>query len=197
MIPVALQPPPDVEVFETQVSRPGAAFLRSKPRPKGREWKGHEYWRRAIPWMHQVYGDVCQYSCHWIPRDTGFSSIEHFVSRESAPSEAYTWSNFRLVSGRLNGRRGTRRITDPSQMPEGLYEIVFPALLVRVGEGFDAELSMLADETIRVLGLNDESTCLANRVQWYRAYINGDISAGFLRGAAPFLAREMERQGLL
>lgn len=157
----------------------------------------HEYWRAALPLMRTAYGDVCQYSSHWIPFDTGFASIEHFEPRDMEPALAYDWCNFRLVCGRLNGRRGVRGVTDPFQLPAGLYEIVFPSLLIRVSEGFSTYWTELANDTIRILGLNDESTCVKTRQAWYQAYKKGELDFDFLNRMAPFLAGEMQRSGEL
>ncbi|WP_295378899.1 hypothetical protein [uncultured Stenotrophomonas sp.] len=197
MLPIALMDPPRLSEFREEVEDPGNEFLLIKPAPKGKEWKGREYWRRALPMMREVYGDVCQYSCHFIPHDTGANSIEHFKPKDVYPAMAYSWSNFRIVCGRLNGRKGVKAVVDPFSIPSGLFEIEFPALLVKVSEDYDGPLLGLAEETIRVLGLNDESTCVKTRVLWYRNYINGDISFEVLKSMAPFLSFEMARQGLI
>ncbi len=194
MIPVIQKITPDPDRFENEVARPGRIFLAKNTSPKGKDWKGHEYWRAAIPWMKSTYGQVCQYSSHWISSDTGFNSIEHFQPKDLQPEHAYEWNNFRLVCGRLNGKRGVKPVTDPFLIPEGLYEIVFPALLVRVSSGYPPDLTDLAKKTIDILGLNDENTCVSNRKHWFFAYKNREINFEFLKKVAPLLANEMDRQ---
>lgn len=195
MVPVALQPVPNAVEFDSKIASPGRSFLAKNSAPKGKEWNNHDYWRRAIPWMQEAYGQVCQYSSHWIASDTGANSIEHFDPKDTNPSRAYEWNNFRLVCGRLNGRRGTKKIVDPFSIPAGLFEIVFPALLVKVASDHPADLTRLANATIKTLGLNDENTCVRNRKNWFDAYKSGDVTFAFLQRCAPFLAGEMQRQG--
>jgi len=46
------------------------------------------------------------------------------------------------------------------------------------------------------LGLNDPATCLAARERYVRDFCVGHITLDYLRRDAPFLASEIERQGL-
>ena len=50
--------------------------------------------------------------------------------------------------------------------------------------------------TIDRLKLNDRD-CLTVREDYATDYFQGDISLGYLRRRAPFLAREIERQGMV
>lgn len=49
-------------------------------------------------------------------------------------------------------------------------------------------------ETIERLGLNQPDCCLARR-EYVEAFEAGEISLGYLERRAPFVARELARQG--
>jgi hypothetical protein len=48
-----------------------------------------------------------------------------------------------------------------------------------------------------VLGLNDEESCLENRAKYVKDYCGGHITFDHLKNEAPFLGKELERQGLV
>src|SRR5947207_1663607 len=104
MMPVERAPKP--REFNRLVGRPGKKFLGQKPRPTPKEFRTHSYWRNILPQLHTAYDGICAYSSHWIPYDTGSDTVEHFKSKNAFPELAYTWSNYRLVCGTLNGRKG-------------------------------------------------------------------------------------------
>lgn len=183
--------------FDASVRQPGQRFLGKKIPQHSKDWAGHEYWRRAIPLLRASYSSICSYTCHFIPSDTGSESIDHFVDKMSDPSKAYEWTNFRYACGRLNGRKGTRKVVDPFMIPEdGLFELHLPSMLMLVKDDIaDAGLYRLADETIRILGLNDEETCVKARLCWLQQYVNSDMTICQLAVFAPFIAAELGRQG--
>ena len=122
MIYVERQPEP--EEFDECVRQPGQEYLKSNPNPTSREFSSHSYWRKISVELHSVYGGICAYTCHWISRDTGWRTVEHFMPKKAHPHLAYEWDNFRLVCGRLNGRKGdhqdvipTARISDSQGIP--------------------------------------------------------------------------------
>lgn len=196
MIHVTGQPEPST--FREQVADPGTHFLQQTPRPTTKQWRGHEYWRRALPDLYKAYSSVCAYSCHWIAPDTGAKSVEHFEPKSHAPSMAYDWNNYRLVCERLNARKGIRRILDPFLLQDGTFAIDFPSLLVIPGPLClaDEVLHRMAIETRTILGLNDETTCVANRWKYISLYCDEQVMFGVLLEQAPFLAAELLRQGL-
>jgi hypothetical protein len=106
MIRVQLQPEPPE--FDQAVRQPGMAYLKRHPNPTSNQWKSHSYWRKIIPQLRKSYREICAYCCHWIPPDTGSNTVEHFHPKDKYPKQAYEWDNYRLISGTLNGRKGTR-----------------------------------------------------------------------------------------
>lgn len=193
MIPVEPEDEPDN--FDADVRVPGQKFLSEIPFGSKVNFKNREYWRKIIPQLHDLYGGVCSYTAHRITLDTGFSTVEHFLSRNNYPELAFEWWNYRLVCGRLNGCKSDYEdVADPFVISDGMFEIWFPALIVRPGVAAEGEQLALATSTIRRLKLNDYPVFDA-RMEHARSFCDG-VPINRLRKEAPFLARELERQGL-
>ncbi len=102
------------------------------------------------------------------------------------------------MSGPLNGRKGIREdILDPFQIQNGWFVIDFPSLFVRPAQGLAPSIAQSVQITIDVLGLNHEGTCLQGREAYLKSYCLGDIDFPYLRTKAPFVAFELQRQGLV
>jgi hypothetical protein len=195
MIHVAPQPEP--QVFDARVRRPGRDFLRRNPHPTSKQFTTHAYWRDVLDLLHDSYKGICAYSCHWIPYDTGSDTVEHFVPKKRHPSHAYEWSNYRLVCGMLNGRKGENRdVLDPFLVNNGDFILKFPSLMVDPSPNLSPSKQRRIVRTIERLGLNDEGTCLKSRVKWVSDYCEEHIDFEHLRNHAPFIALELERQHL-
>lgn len=183
--------------FKPLVQYPGTAFLVAVANPKGNDWRGHTYWRACIPDLYKAYGGICAYTCHWIPQDTGSITVDHFLPKDQHPKKAYSWLNFRLASGRLNGRKGTNKCVDPFKIDGRWFSIDFPSLLVKAGPEAPARKMKLINETIRTLKLNDEGSSIQARLSWVMSYVKGEISFTHLERYAPFIARELKAQRLV
>jgi hypothetical protein len=148
--------------------------------------------------LHDAYGGICAYSCHWIPYDTGADTVEHFRPKDTYPGDAYEWSNYRLVCATLNGRKGIHEdVLDPFLIEEGWFTIDFPSMLVKPRADLEPADRLRVHTSIDRLSLNDEGTCLKSRVRWMTDYCTHDITFEYLRRNAPFIAAELERQGLV
>lgn len=194
---IHITPVDEPDNFGMLVREPGRRFLVRTPSPTSLQWKKHNYWGRIRDHLHEVYGCICAYSCHWIPHDTGFRTVEHFKPKEVYPNEAYEWENYRLVCGTLNGRKGTRQVLDPFQIENGWFVIKFPALLVVPSEELDCVRTQEVQSTIDCLKLNDEGTCLKSRERYVLDYCTGQFPFSHLQREAPFIAAELQRQGLV
>src|ERR1017187_3795450 len=190
----AQQEPP---TFQDLVRKPGIAFLRRHPAPNQKQWKTHAYWTRCAADLYQAYGGICAYSCHFIPSDTGWRTVDHFKPKDLYRKDAYEWLNYRLVCGVLNGRKGRNDVLDPFKLVPNLFWIRFPALLVRPCDHVKGPLRKKVEDTITVLGLNDEGSCLQRRQGFVRDYCLHLWDFVLLERDAPFLASEMRRQGLI
>lgn len=200
MIRVAKQEPPDD--FETRVRQPGQIFLGKSPHPKSKQWSNRPYWRRISGALHTAYGGIFAYSCHWIPYDTGADTVEHFKPKSKYPHHAYEWSNYRLVCSTLNGRKGDHEdVLDPFTIQDEWFVLEFPSLLVKPAPDLAGDLRAKVIATRRRLKLNDDESCVKARLRYVRLYCSfhcqGIIPLDYLHAEAPFIAREIERQGLV
>ncbi len=147
--------------------------------------------------MRSAYGQMCAYCAIWIPYSTGNHSVDHFVSKSVQPDLAYDWSNYRYVSARFNSRKGTRAILDPFRLLEPAFVIDFSSLLLKANPALTADQQRLALDTIEILKLNSDDDLVTERQSWTDAYRTGRITFEFLESKAPFIAYELQRQGLV
>jgi hypothetical protein len=186
------------ENFNDKVRIRGSDFLQGSPNPTAMQWRSHQYWREVGSELHDTYGGICAYSCHWIPYDTGADTVEHFRPKAIYPDEAYEWSNYRLVCATLNGRKGVYGdVLDPFLIQDGWFVIDFPSMLVKPDSELAPGSRQSVQATIDRLRLNDEGTCLKSRVKWLSDYCTNDISLDYFRRHAPFIVAELERQNLV
>ena len=185
------------KIFATNVRQRGERFLDDNPQPSATELGNHAYWRFAARELYEAYAGICAYTCHKIAFDTGWRTVEHFVPKSVNAHLAYEWSNYRLVCGRLNGRkRNHQDVLDPFQLDNGVFSIDFPSLQVRPSDDLFDQLEFRAWRTIERLKLNDE-TCILGRRAYVEPYCTGDITLQHLFREAPFIHREIIRQNLV
>jgi hypothetical protein len=188
--------------FKRLVSDPGKVFLAKKPSPSSRDYKGHDYWTRAADELYEAYGGICAFSCHFIAKDTGFRTVEHFKSKVAYPQYAYSWNNYRLVCGLLNGRKGEHEdVLDPFIVKDGWFVLEFPETIIKASDNLSKRTWQKVDDTIKRLRLNTDESCVDSRQRWLDAYCRfapSDERNAFLylKEHAPFLANELDRQGL-
>jgi len=184
--------------FDSMVRKKGERFLKRTPMPTGEQWRSHDYWTGVKAKLHEAYSGICNFSCHWIPYDTGSRTVEHFRPKSKYPQQAYEWSNFRLVCGTLNGRKGDYEdVLDPFTIADGTFILEFPSLLVKPSKSLDDATAVLARSTIARLQLNDDGTCLKGRERYVKRYCLDEIDFPFMVSEAPFIASELRRQRLV
>ena len=194
---IRIDPKGEPDYFDEKIRQRGQRFLARNPSPTQQQWKKHSYWRECSRDLHDRYGGICAYSCHWIAFDTGWRQVEHFKPKDRYPNLGYEWSNFRLVCGLLNGRKGLREIMDPFEVEDGWFTINFPSLLVKASRELSVELQARVEKTRDILGLNDEATCLKSRARYIEDFCRNRIPFEVLIRDAPFLAKELQRQDLV
>ena len=192
MIPVT--PKPEPTDFNNKVRQPGHAFLAQNPRPKNNEWK--KYWTHALDDLRTAHDGICAYSATWIPHSVGSHSVDHFIPKDTSPNLAYEWSNFRYASGRFNGRKGTQTVLDPFLIGVGWFQINFNNMLISPAPHLNDRLRREISDTIDILHLNRDDKLVEERIGYVVNFRNGIISFAYMRQQAPFIAFEMERQGL-
>jgi hypothetical protein len=194
---IAIQPSPEPDDFDNNVRKQGAAFLQTTPRPVGKEWANKEYWRLAIPSLITAYNSICAYCAQWISHPTGSPTVDHYIARSIDPTKAYEWDNFRLACLALNSRKWAYQdVLDPFQIPAGWFTIDFATFMILPATGLSAEIKQSVSGTVTRLRLNIDEAFIDSRKQWFNDYIDGEYEFGFLARRAPFIAYEVERQGL-
>ena len=73
MIPI--EPRPEPADFNATVRTPGQKFLNSTPNPTAKQFQANAFWKESIQSLRTAYGNICAYSCFYMP--TGHT-IDHF-----------------------------------------------------------------------------------------------------------------------
>jgi hypothetical protein len=185
---------PEPPHFWEKVQKDGEEFLLKNPHAKGKSLK--PCWRAIIPDLYDAYSGICAYTCHWIPYDVGWPTVDHFKSKEDYPQDAYRWDNYRLVCGMMNGRKGIYRdVLDPFTLQDGWFAIHFPSLQLISGTGLSSGDMQKVEATIKRLKLNDYK-CTKARQDRLKPYLLKRYTFEHLYNIAPFLAKELKRQKL-
>jgi uncharacterized protein (TIGR02646 family) len=194
VIPVLEQPEP--LDFEDKVAKKGRRFLTRNPNPHN--WKGKSYWTDALQDLWHAYNGVCAYCCHWIPPEQGAATVDHFAPKSLFPHKAYEWRNYRLAASNMNAKKGQfTDVMDPFLLTPDTFLLVFPGMLVKPNPILPAHEKKQAEQTVRRLALNDNEILVRQRLNWVLAYCDGKFNFEFLKEKAPFIAYEVERQGIL
>jgi hypothetical protein len=193
VIPIKPQPEPDD--FDEKVRQPGLAFLSKVPNPKTKEWR--DYWVKSLPDLYDACNHICVYSAQWIPYDTGRPEVDHFIPKSVKPELAYDWDNFRLSCSKMNTNKGTKKeIIDPFFLPADSFIIDFPSMLIKPNPNLLEPLKIRVVYTIKELQLNKEMWQLG-RSHRLIEYCKKKFPFDHFKSQAPFIAYELERQGLV
>ena len=192
MIPVL--PQTEYADFDVKVRQPGIAFLRVNPGPNSREFKKHEYWRKAASHLHAAYDKRCAYTTKRLVH-TG--SVDHFLPKSSHPHLAYEWDNYRLARQTINTRKGDRAIVvDPFMVQYGWFTLELPSCLIKAADELDRAQRVQINSTINSLQLNSDDRLVQERADLLVHLADGEISLAFLDNFYPFLSHEVRRQSV-
>lgn len=213
---IHVEPAAEPEEFDARVRQPGGEALReligetpTKPRPVVIDGvpatrvddlppeKLPDLWTRALDDMLAGYGRICAYVAVYIERVTGAATIDHWIPKSRDPHLAYEWSNYRLGCSKMNGRKSVRvDLVDPFEVRDGDFSLELVGFQVLPGVEPDHPRFAALTATIDAFKLNDYECC-ALRGEYFAAYRDGDIGLSYLETRAPFVAREVRRQGWL
>jgi hypothetical protein len=193
---IRVEPSLEPDDFDGLVRQPGLKFLSTVPEDQKINWRRREYWRKSIGALHERYGGICAYTCHYVPLDTGGNTVEHFIPRSLRRELAYEWNNFRFVCGLMNGRKSNHQdVVDPFLVLENMFELDFPSLQIRPGPNLRGKIQTLAKSTITRLGLNKERNIRA-RTKYVTDLRDRRVSAAYVASHAPFISSEIDRLGI-
>jgi hypothetical protein len=191
---IRVSPKPEYPGFDGEVRIPGAAYLATCPAPTSEQFRRKNFWTRAAPELHAAYSGVCAYTAMYLPER---GTVDHFLPKTTHPDLAYEWSNFRLASGRVNGSKGNLiDILDPFVIEDDWFYMDIPPCLLRPNPGLETALRNRIAGTINSLRLNQDDNYVQERCNILMDYARGDVSTNFLERRYPFLAKEVNRQGL-
>jgi len=195
MMPIRPQPEP--LDFDQNVRKPGKAFLLMVPHPSSKEWERRAYWQRSLPDLYEAYNGICAYSVEWIPENVGDPTVDHYMPKANYPALAYEWSNYRLAALRFNrAKRDYLDVLDPFTLEPDWFALNFPYPLIKPNAGISSTQSRMVIDTVNRLKLND-GISIRSRQRWISGFSNGLFPFDFLKRNAPFIAYELQRQGLV
>ncbi len=197
MIPV--EPQPEPADFDAKVRRKGLKHLRDRGLLLGQPLPPKTiitaYWRDCLDQMHADYSGVCAYLAVFFERVMGAGSVDHFIAKSALAGRAYDWDNYRLACSTMNSRKWNYDdVLDPFEIEEGWFRL--EPVSGRIYPNPAAPDEDAVQTTIERLGL-DDGMCREMRARHFLEYINGDVSAAFLRRRSPFVWFEANRQKLL
>lgn len=153
------------------------------------------YWTLAIDDMMTAYGRICAYMSFYIEPVTGAGSVDHMLPKSVEWRTVYEWSNYRLACSKMNSRKNAYQdVLDPFEVEDDWFQLELTGYQVVAAPGLSPEVTQRVASTIDRLRLNDHD-CLMLREAYAADYLVGHISRDYLGRRAPFLARELERQG--
>ena len=198
---IRVAPAPEPPQFDEKVRQPGLALIARLAAEAGSEDaiepnQLKDYWREVLDDMLVGYNHICAYLSVYISRATGEASVDHMVPKSRALDLAYEWSNYRLACRQMNSKKGIAEVLDPFEVGEGWFALDLVAFQVVPGHGLSARVRTRVDHTIKTLGLS-ESRFRKLRAKYAKEYWDGEIKLSYLRRHAPFVAKELERQGVL
>lgn len=187
---IHVDPQPEPDDFDARVRQPGLAAIRNGDRPLP------DLWRHCLDALMERYRHTCAYACFEIHPVSGGRSVEHWAPKSKQPELAYEWSNYRLVCRLMNSRKGVfENVLDPFTIEMGWFQLEFVGLTVIPNPDLASAERAAVQATIDRLALNDEVVSRAREAD-YVDYRQAEISWSYLRRRNPFVAAELERQGL-
>ncbi len=213
---IRIQPAPEPADFDENVRQPGLSAiaemvgeeqLKKRRGPKREKiveqsedipsGKLKDYWTKALKDLIKAYGRVCAYTSCYIPKVVGTATVDHMIPKSRAQDLVYEWSNYRLACLRMNTRKGDHGdVLDPFEIQDGWFALELVGFQVIPGEMLDSLARERVKATIKRLDLNDDD-CRELREEYAHEYWEAGRSFDYLRRRAPFVARELERQGRL
>ncbi|WP_419165376.1 hypothetical protein [Candidatus Palauibacter sp.] len=190
---IRVQPRPEYAAFDADVRVPGRSFLQTNPNPSSRDFDGHNYWRHAKGELRDAYVHCAYTSLRPHGSDV---SVDHFLPKTRHPQLAYEWDNYRLARPKLNQNKAdSEAVVDPFDVCEGWFVLDVPSCLVFPADNLEPQTYAEVSSSIGLLRLNSNELA-EERSRWLVALAEGRLSLDYVRKQYPFLALEVERQGV-
>lgn len=188
---IRVLPKPEYAAFNPDVRVPGMRFLQTNPNPSSRNFPN--YWTRAKRELRQAY-ECCAYTSRMVRGDD--VSVDHFLPKAKYPHLAYEWDNYRLARPKLNRNKAdSEDVLDPFHVRNGWFILECPSCLIHPGDNLVGTTRDEVTATIGALKLNSPELA-AERCRWLVDLADNLISFNYLKREYPFLASQIERQGI-
>jgi hypothetical protein len=192
MIPVA-NPIPEPPDFDADCRIRGlvwrAARTLADEIPKTSKYRN--FWARYENHLAQAFHQRCGWGAMWIAE----GDVEHFLSKKNRPDLIYEWSNYRYISGSLNGSKGNHddKVLDPFEVRDGWFEVILPSMQLIVTDQVPTDLRDKACFTVKQLRLRDRTKLMRSRRKWYDQYKQGKLTLAGLEDFAPLVAKAVKK----
>ncbi len=124
-------------------------------------------------------------------------TVDHYQPKSLSPDLAYEWNNYRLAYDKVNQYKGEHTdVLDPFTVQRGWFVLDFASFLVKPSDGLSAAIHAAVSGTISRLRLNRDDALVQLRFSVVREYATGHIDLDFIHRYYPFIAYELDRQGL-
>lgn len=154
-------------------------------------------WTAILPDLLKSYRRICAYTCFYIEEVTGAATVDHMLPKSSSWEQAYEWSNYRLACAFANTYKSAAQdALDPFAIEDGWFQLELVGFQVIANPELPTETRAKIEATIARLHLNADE-CRRHREDTVQAYTSHDISLRYMERRAPFIARELRRQGKL
>lgn len=215
---IRVEPAPEPAAFDEQVRQPGLRALaelvgelptkrrRGRPRKDQSAYSRREEipsdrfppkWTAVLPELLASYRRICAYTCFYIEEVTGAATVDHMLPKSSSWEQAYEWSNYRLACAFANTyKNAAQDALDPFEIEDGWFQLELVGFQVIPNPALPEARRAQVEATIARLHLNADE-CRRQREDIFHAYTSKDISLPYLERRAPFIARELHRQGKL
>ena len=191
MIPVA-NPIPEPADFDSACREPGIVWYVSQ-RLAGKTPKTSDFpnlWANYEKDLAQGFHERCGWWAMWIAE----GQVDHYLSKKHRPDLTYQWSNYRYISGSVNGSKKNHddKVLDPFEIQEGWFEVILPSMQLIVTSLLPPELETRARFTLNKLHLREGTKVVRCRRRWYQSYKDG-MSMSELEKFAPLVARAVKK----
>ena len=155
------------------------------------------YWRELLFELWQRYSRTCAYLSIRFEWKSGAQSTDHFIAKAAHAGQAYEWSNYRLSCLGANRRKNRfDDVLDPFLIAHHTFVLSASSGGIAPNAKLVNDVKALAVRTIDRLGL-DDAQARRMRAEHVQAYLDGEVTAAYLRKQSPFVWTELDRQGLL
>ncbi|MGE5658410.1 MAG: hypothetical protein ACM37W_17540 [Actinomycetota bacterium] len=184
-------PPAEPPDFDQQVRQVGNNWLRKN---LGKEPK--DFWSAFKPQLADGFQNLCGYSVMYIPNREG--TVDHYRSKSKSENRhlIYEWVNYRYALRRVNSCKGTydEQILDPFEVEDDWFEIILPSCQLILTDSVPPQQRDRAEFTLRQLQLQNSEWIIEQRYEWYRMYLENELTLDGLEKKAPLIARAVRKQ---